>query len=100
MLFRVASRLGMTVERLLAEMAADEFWQWCAYYEIEPWGFPAERINAGIVASEVANYAGRMRKRADANPSDYMPKSGAKPRRKQTAREMKQALSREGNHDG
>jgi hypothetical protein len=93
MLFRVAALLGRTVEELLAsDMSSEEFSGWCAMYDLEPWGFQARAWAAGTVASTVANYAGRSRKKPDAKPSDWMLKSGKK--RRQSAREMKQALSK------
>lgn len=91
MLFRVAALLGMTVGRLLAEMSSDEFTEWAAFYDIEPWGFPADAWRTGVVASTVANYSGRTRKRPDAKPSDFVPKRNRRKRR-QSAAEMQQVL--------
>jgi len=99
MLFRVAALLGMTIEQLRREMWADEFQDWCTFYDLEPWGFEAQRINAGTVAAEVANMAGRRRRSADAKPSDYLPKVAGQTKRKQSAREMKAALARSGRRN-
>lgn len=87
MLFRIASLLGMTVERLLTEMGADEFLEWCAFYDLEPWGFGPDRINAGIVAAEVSNWSGRTRKKPDAKASDWLPRAGRK--RRMTTEQMR-----------
>jgi len=34
--------MGRTVEELSASMSADEFAEWQAYYEVEPFGSPVE----------------------------------------------------------
>ena len=88
MLFRVASRLGLTVERLLAEMPADEFFDWCAFYQLEPWGYEMENWRMGVVAATTANSAGRKK---PLKPADFMPKQK---RRKavQSASEIERAL--------
>jgi hypothetical protein len=82
MLFRVAALMRMPVERLLAEMPADEFIEWCAFYDLEPWGFQADAWRSGVVAATVANYSGRTRTRADAKPRDFMPKRKGERRQK------------------
>lgn len=75
MLFRLALAMGRTLQELRAALSYAEFQEWCLYYQIEPWGDERADLRAGIVASTVANYAGRQR--ADgadpARPVDYMP---------------------------
>jgi hypothetical protein len=36
--FRLAKELGMSVRRAQEEIASDEFTEWIAYYELEPFG--------------------------------------------------------------
>lgn len=93
MWLRVASLLGRTVEELQAEMSAAEFADWCAFYDLEPWGFAAENWRMSIVAATTANYSGRAKKAL--KPSDFLPR----PRRKQSAADMKRALAMAG-HQG
>ena len=75
MLFRLALAMGRTIEELRAVLSYREFLDWCVYYEVEPWGEPRADLRAGIVASTIANYAGKQR--ADgvepASPYDFMP---------------------------
>ena len=75
MLFRLALAMGRTLQELRAVLSYAEFQEWCLYYQVEPWGEDRSDLRAGIVASTIANYAGRQR--ADdaepARPVDYMP---------------------------
>jgi hypothetical protein len=89
MLFRVAALLGRTVEELLADMSAEEFDDWCAFYQVEPWGFPAETWRMAMVCSTTANYSGRIKKAT--KPSDFMPRAPGK-RKKVSAEELKMRL--------
>ena len=34
--------MGRTLEELDATMSPQEFWEWAAYFEVEPWGAPTE----------------------------------------------------------
>lgn len=71
----LARTLGRTLGELSVSMTAQEFGMWAAEYEREPWGDVRADLHAGIVASTVANYAGKMRAKdqAAAKPADYMP---------------------------
>lgn len=100
MLFRIASLLGRRVDQIIAEMSADEFLEWVAFYDLEPWGFQAATWRAGVISSTVANYAGRSRKRADAKPSDFIPTRRSKPRRSLTRDEARQILEKGKNRNG
>ncbi len=75
MLFRLALAMGRTLQELREALSYAEFQEWCLYYQVEPWGDERADLRAGIVASTIANYAGRQR--ADgtdpALPVDYMP---------------------------
>ena len=75
MLFRLALAMGRTIAELRAVLSYAEFQEWCLYYQVEPWGDERSDLRAGIVASTIANYAGRQRPEAaePARPADYMP---------------------------
>lgn len=75
MLFRLALAMGRTLKELRAVLSHAEFQDWCLYFQVEPWGESRADLRAGIIASTVANYAGRMRANgADpALPRDFMP---------------------------
>lgn len=55
MLFRLALRLGKTVQQLVSELSVDEFMEWIAFYRLEPWGFDIDNWRSANVASTVAN---------------------------------------------
>ena len=84
MLFRVAALLGRTVEELQQTMTADEFIEWCAFYQIEPWGFEMANWRAALVSMTVANFSGRVKK--PLKIGDFLP--GAKRKRKLTPAEL------------
>jgi len=75
MLFRLALAMGRTIQELRSTLSYAEFCEWCLYYQIEPWGEDRADLRAGIVASTIANYAGKLRAEgADpALPADFMP---------------------------
>ena len=75
MLFRLALAMGRTLSELRATLSYAEFQEWCGYYKIEPWGEDRADLRAGIIASTIANYAGKLRAEgADpALPADFMP---------------------------
>ena len=56
MAFRLALALGgMTVAELLTRISGRELSEWEAYYSLEPFGQVRGDLQAGIVASTVAN---------------------------------------------
>lgn len=71
----LARTLGRTFHEICETVTAQEFALWLAEYAREPWGEVRSDLRAGIVASTVANFAGRQLPRdAEAKrPSDYMP---------------------------
>ena len=75
MLFRLALAMGRTIQELRAVLSYAEFQEWCWYYQIEPWGEDRADLRAGIVASTIANYAGKLRAEGaePAIPADFMP---------------------------
>lgn len=89
MLFRIAALRCKWVHEVEQELSADQFLEYCAYYDLEPWGFPADAWCAGTVSATVANYAGRSRKRPDAKASDWIPKPRRGKRRQMTEQELR-----------
>lgn len=75
MLFRLALAMGRTIQELRAVLSYAEFQEWCLYYQIEPWGEDRADLRAGIVASTIANHAGKLRAEGTdpALPADFMP---------------------------
>jgi hypothetical protein len=70
---KLALRLGRTLEELCRTMSSAEFSLWVALYEESPWDDTRADLHAGIIASTIANYAGKVRKDGTAKPSDFMP---------------------------
>lgn len=83
MLFRLALRLGKTVAQLQTELTKQEFIEWQAFYQLEPWGFDIENWRAANIASTVAN-VNRPPKKPAYKLEQFMPKR-AEP---QTAHDM------------
>lgn len=62
------------VDDLLASMTSRQLAEWQAYFGIEPWGEDRADLRAGIVASTVANFAGKsLKDDAKVTPADFMP---------------------------
>lgn len=70
----LAGHLGMTLGELGERMTAQEFDLWWAYHQQVPIGEIREDLHAGIVASTVANMAGKMLKGQNVGPGQFMPK--------------------------
>lgn len=83
MMFRLALQLGKTIEEL-DEMPSSEFTEWCAFYQLEPWGTDREDWRAGMQASVVAN-VNRSSKTPEFKPQDFMPQK----EKKQTLKQMR-----------
>ena len=62
----------MTVRELLARIDSRELSEWMAYYELNPFGSVRDDLQAGIVASTVAN-VNRGKNDKSFTPSDFMP---------------------------
>lgn len=74
MLFRLALALGKTVSELGQSLTYKEFREWCAFYQIEPWGDYRADLRAGIIASTVRNFnAWRANEPQEWEPIDFMP---------------------------
>lgn len=72
MWFRLALKLGRTVDELQRSMSSAEFGEWIAYYSIEPFGDRMEDLRAGVVASVVAN-VNRGKDTPAFAPLDFVP---------------------------
>lgn len=55
-------------------ISSAEFAEWMAYYHLEPFGFHANFLQAGIIASTIAN-ANRKKGAKPFKPNDFIPKS-------------------------
>jgi hypothetical protein len=79
----------MTVRELLARIDSKELAEWMVYYSLDPFGNERGDLQAGIIASTVAN-ANSGKGRAF-QPSDFMPYADGK--QEQTANDMKATLN-------
>ena len=72
---KLAIALGRTLDELEQTISAQEFGMWAALNAEDPWDYSRADVNAGVIASTVANYAGKIRKEhsAPASPIDFMP---------------------------
>ncbi|QKL72130.1 DUF4035 domain-containing protein [Ralstonia solanacearum] len=55
MWFRLALKMGRTVNELQRAMTSAEFGEWIAFYSLEPFGDRVEDLRTGIVSSVIAN---------------------------------------------
>lgn len=78
------------VDGMIEKMPARQFLRWLAYYSIEPFGGARGDIQAGVVASTIANVYRNKNQTAFA-PSDFMPTFA--PRDRQTGAQMAAALN-------
>jgi|TARA_R110002020_G_scaffold155495_3_gene336584 hypothetical protein len=62
----------MTVRELLARIDSKELSEWMAYYELNPFGTVRDDLQAGIIASTIAN-VNRGKSDKSFTPSDFMP---------------------------
>lgn len=74
----LALRLGRTLEELCASMSSAEFSLWASAYKDDQWGEMWEDWRMGVVASTIANFAGKtLPKGAQGTTAkDFMPKFG------------------------
>lgn len=74
---------------MLAEVDADQFAEWVAYSDVEPWGEERADLRAGIIAAEIANTPPRfVGKVGRFRPADLMPNFGREPVKPQSGRQM------------
>jgi len=62
----------MPVREMLARMGSDEFSEWLAFYQLEPFGDYRADYRSGVVASTFAN-AHRAKDASPFRPEDFMP---------------------------
>ena len=62
----------MTVREMLARFDSKELSEWMAYYELNPFGTVRDDLQAGIIASTIAN-VNRGKSDKSFTPSDFMP---------------------------
>jgi hypothetical protein len=74
----LALRMGRTLEELCASMSSAEFSLWVEAYKEDQWGDKWHDWRAGVVASTVANFAGKTLPKGAQNlsPQDFMPNVG------------------------
>ena len=66
--------LGTPVGEMLARMTSRELTEWMAFYQLEPFGPERGDLQAGIVASVVANANRDSKKQKKPfTPQDFMP---------------------------
>lgn len=63
----------MTVRELLGRIDSRELSEWAAYYSVEPFGDFRSDLQAGIVASTLANCNRTSNSSRSFNPTDFMP---------------------------
>lgn len=61
------ARYGLNVDAMLAEIGPEQFNEWIAYHQLEPWG--DEWVQTATVASAVHNAAGNSK----VSPLDFLP---------------------------
>ena len=79
------------MRELLARIDSRELSEWQAYEGLDPWGGWRGDLQAGIVASVVANTMGRRKGQPAFTPQDFLPSfEGPSPRPAQTVEEQMQ----------
>ncbi len=74
---------------MLRDLTATQWQEWQLYEEAEPWGEEQQFFQAAIIASTIANFAGKtVKKGASYSPKDFMPYY-KEIKKKQTQEEMK-----------
>lgn len=59
------------VDALLARLSARDFHEWMAFYQIDPWGDQRGDVQAGVIASTLANIH-RDKHATPFTPRDFM----------------------------
>lgn len=73
-LFKLALKLGRSVEELKATMPFKELVQWISFYELEPWGSEIEGIRHAVTAASSANAGLMMAAPKQLSKRPYKPK--------------------------
>jgi len=70
---------------MLADLPGDLFYEWLAYYQIDPFGNERADYHAAMVVSTLANiHRDPKTQRQPYQPGDFMPQFEAQPERHQT----------------
>jgi len=81
------------VGELLARMSSRELAEWQAYAQLDPFGNERGDLQAGIVASMIANvYRDRKKQRKPFAPADFLPVFERKRKRRQTWQQQLQIV--------
>jgi len=73
-MFRLALALGMTVRELKSRLTYNEFTEWMAYYQLEPFGEFRSDLRNGALCSLIANIKRDPKRRSSPyEPKDFMP---------------------------
>lgn len=74
-------------------MPVSLWWEWLAYYEMDPFGRDRDDLRAGIIAATVANAAHGRKRRKTYKPKDFMPKFDRRPKSWQQMLKMVEELN-------
>ena len=78
MWFRLAALWNCTRPEAMARCDSMEFAEWCAFYILDPWGGERGDLQAGIIASTIAQVNAAKGKRF--KPADFMPNFRSSPK--------------------
>ena len=90
MWFRLAALWNCTRPEAMARCDSLEFAEWCAFYMLDPWGGERGDLQAGVIASTIAQVNAAKGKRF--KPADFMPKFGP-PRKALSADQIDRKLT-------
>lgn len=75
--FRLAKELGIwDVDGMLEQMTPTQFFEWAAYFEMDPFGESRADLRSATIASLIANVNRDPKKRKPYEVTDFMPKFG------------------------
>lgn len=87
MVLKLALRVGeYDVDKMMKSMSCQQFAEWCAYDQIDPFGAERQDLNFAMVLSMLAQVFGNK----NARPEKYMPFADAKTK---TAGNLKSAFA-------
>jgi len=81
----------MTVRELLCRIDSRELSEWAAFYSLEPFGYFRSDMQAGIVASTIAN-CNRTKNSRSFKPMDFMPFNNHNERKVMTGQDIKNVM--------
>ena len=65
----LALELGIPVAELQERISFEEFLEWRAFYDLDPFGYQRHDLNTGIILAHVMSAMGAK----NVKPSDFMP---------------------------